>query len=188
MLSNTCFDFVAIDFETAHRYIPCSLGLAVVRNSQIVEVKNWLIKPMCFPYFHFYAQKIHGIHRKDVENEPPFNELWKEIMPYLEGNVLVAHNAVFDVNVLRKTLLYYHLPKPKSRYFCSYQIARKVWSEQTKFSLDVLCEQHNIALERHKAEQDAIACAKIFMKELEVLEVANFAELSQKLKMRSPRV
>ena len=51
------FDFVSIDFETADKYIPCSLGLTVVENSQVVCTKNWLIKPICFPYFHFYAQQ-----------------------------------------------------------------------------------------------------------------------------------
>ena len=182
------FDFVAIDFETAHLYFPCSIGIAVVRNSQIQLVKNWLIKPVCYPYFHFFAQKIHGIHKQDVEFSPCFDELWQEIQPFLEGMTIVAHNAAFDINVLRKTLQHYNLPKPKSNYLCTYQIARKVWKEQTKYSLDFLCNQHDIAFEHHKSDQDAMACAKLLLREIEDLEVSSFTELRRKLQIRSPKV
>ncbi|MDR0790745.1 MAG: exonuclease [Bacteroidales bacterium] len=188
MPANSGFDFVALDFETAHLYFPCSLGVVVVRNSEIQCVKSWLMKPICYPYFHFYAQKIHGIHKQDVEFSPCFDGLWEEIKPFVEGTTLIAHNAAFDINVLRKTLQYYHLTKPKSNYLCTYQIARKTWKEQSKFSLDFLCNQHNIIFEHHKADQDAIACAKLFLREMEVLEVSSFTELKRKLQIRSPKV
>lgn len=182
------FDFVSIDFETADKYIPCSLGLTVVENSQIVCTKNWLIKPICFPYFHFYAQKIHGIHKEDVENKPEFNQLWHEIEPYLYDKIIIAHNASFDINVLRKTLLHYGIPKPKARYLCTYQLSRIVWKESTKFSLDHLCNQENITLNHHRAESDAEACARLFLREAEILEANNFYELKQKAKIRLTRV
>lgn len=182
------FDFVAIDFETADNYIPCSLGLAVVRQSQIVETRSWLIKPICYPYFHFYAQKIHGIHKEDVAFEPEFDELWSEMSPYLESQILVAHNASFDINVLRKTLRHYKLPIPSARYYCSYQIARLTWPESPKYSLDYLCNQIGFEFCHHKADADAEACAKVLLKEAEVLEVQNFTQLKQKLKIRSPKV
>ena len=40
-------NFVAIDFETANekRASACSLGLVVVKNSQIVDKRYYLIKP-----------------------------------------------------------------------------------------------------------------------------------------------
>jgi DNA polymerase-3 subunit epsilon len=182
------FDFVAIDFETAHRFFPCSLGIAVVKNSQIELVKNWLIKPICYPYFHFYAQKIHGIKKKDVECEPFFGDLWQEIKPFLENTTLVAHNADFDMNVLRKTLYYYKQPIPKNKYYCTYQIARQLWKESPKFSLDFLCNQEKIEFVHHKSDQDAIACAKLFLRELELLEVNSFSELKTKQNIASKRL
>ena len=57
-------DFVALDFETADPTHPCSLGIAVVEDSQITLVKHWLIKPACYPYFHFYAQKFMALRKK----------------------------------------------------------------------------------------------------------------------------
>lgn len=182
------FDFVALDFETADKYIPCSLGLAVVSNSQIVEKRNWLIKPICYPYFHYYAQRIHGIHKDDVKFEPEFDELWNEIKPYLESQVLVAHNASFDINVLRKTLRHYKLEIPSARYYCTYQIARLVWQQSPKFSLDYLCNEMGFEFAHHKADSDAEACARLLLHEAEQLGVETFEQLRQKLKIRSPKL
>ncbi len=134
------------------------------------------------------AQKIHGIHKEDVENKPEFNQLWHEIEPYLYDKIIIAHNASFDINVLRKTLLHYGIPKPKARYICTYQLSRIVWKESTKFSLDHLCNQENITLNHHKAESDAEACARLFLREAEILEANNFYELKQKTKLRLTRV
>lgn len=174
------FSFTAIDFETANAFSPCSLGLAKVVDNQVVEVRNWLIKPTCFPYFHYYAQKIHGIYKEDVQDKPTFNLLWDEIKPYLENTMLLAHNASFDINVLRKTLQYYHIPKPmNSHYMCTYVLSRDVWKESTKFSLDFLCNQEGIQLNHHHSDSDAEACARLFLKEAEYLNVETFEDLKK---------
>ncbi|MBP6429341.1 MAG: 3'-5' exonuclease [Bacteroidales bacterium] len=172
-------DFVAIDFETADPTHPCSLGIAVVEDSKIVLVKQWLIKPACYPYFHFYAQKIHGITKEDVKFEPDFGELWSEIKPYLENKTLVAHNAAFDVGILKKTLQFYELPVPKFKSFCSYLTARIAWKDTKKASLDFLCEQENIEFEHHNADSDAYACARLFLRELEILEITDLKVLDK---------
>ena len=46
-------DLLALDFETATNDpdSPCEMGLAIVRNGQVSEVRNWLIKPRQWPYF-----------------------------------------------------------------------------------------------------------------------------------------
>ena len=87
-------DFVAIDFETANSNMTsaCSLGIAVVKNNCITQVKEWYIKPTPF-YFNYFNTQIHGISEADVADCPAFNELWNDILPYFKGNVLVAHNS-----------------------------------------------------------------------------------------------
>jgi len=172
-------DFVAIDFETADINCPCSLGVAVVRDSKIVLVKQWLIKPSCYPYFHFYAQKIHGIHKEDVKFEPEFDELWHEIKPYIENQTLVAHNASFDMSILRKTLDFYEIEHPKFSHFCTYQIARLAWKDYKKYSLDFLCEKENIDFKHHNADSDAYACARLLLREMEVLGIEDLNSLKK---------
>ncbi len=168
--------------------MPCSLGIAVVRDSKIVETRHWLIKPICYPYFHFFAQRIHGIKKEDVCNKPCFDGLWEEIAPYFEGQTLIAHNASFDINVLRKTLRHYKLSLPTARYFCTYQIARLIWRESPKYSLDYLCNLFDIQFQHHRADADAEACACLLLKEAEALGAIDLNDLKRKLKIRSPKV
>ena len=103
-------NFIAIDFETANekRASACSLGITVVKNNKIIEEKYWLIKPKPFR-FESRNIIIHGIREEDVINEKEFDELWPEIKPYLENNLVIAHNASFDFSVLRNTLDLYNL-------------------------------------------------------------------------------
>ncbi|MBQ9254206.1 MAG: 3'-5' exonuclease [Bacteroidales bacterium] len=183
------FSYTAIDFETANAFSPCSLGLAKVVDNEVIEVKNWLIKPSCFPYFHYYAQKIHGIHKEDVENEPTFDILWEEIKPYIENTMVIAHNASFDINVLRKTLHHYGIAKPRnSHYLCTYVLSRQVWADSKKFSLDFLCRQENIQLNHHHSDSDAEACARLFLKEVQYLNVEDFAQLKSVTKRRYNKI
>lgn len=41
------FDFIAIDFETANHYLnsACSIGIAAVRDMEVVDVFHSLIRP-----------------------------------------------------------------------------------------------------------------------------------------------
>ncbi|MGP1515378.1 MAG: 3'-5' exonuclease [Bacteroidales bacterium] len=182
------FDFTAIDFETATGYIPCSLGIAVVKDSNVVSVENYLIKPICYPYFQWFAQKIHGITKEDVKDAPTFDELWPRIAHFFTDTMLIAHNASFDMNVLRKTLLYYHIPKPKARYMCSYILAKKTWKDNQKFSLDFLSEQEKIELNHHHSDSDAYACAKLLLREAEVLDCKNFIQLRHISQLKSYKI
>jgi len=120
-------DFCAIDFETAtsDRNSACEMGICIVENGQVVETKNWLIKPPSFPYFNPFNVSVHGIQPKEVADAPTFDEIWHEAEDLLYGNLMIAHNASFDASVLRSCLDYYGIFKPKLEYMCSIQIAKK---------------------------------------------------------------
>src|SRR5665647_702207 len=97
-------NFIAIDFETAHANYPCEIGLSKVVNGQIVDSKSWLIKPACFPYMNPWNQKVHGISAANVAKSLTFDEHWAELKLWLEDSIMVAHNAAFDMRVLRAAL------------------------------------------------------------------------------------
>lgn len=156
-------DFVAIDFETAHANHACEIGLSIVENGLITRSKSWLIKPYCFPYMNPWNQRVHGISTADVANAPTFDELWIEIKPWIEDKTLVAHNAAFDMKVLRSLLQQYDLAVPYTDYFCSVSLSRKVWKNLKSHSLGNLCEFHDIRFQHHRAGDDAQACAQIVL-------------------------
>lgn len=127
--------FTAIDFETAHADFPCEIGLSHVENGRMTESKSWLIKPVCFPYMNPWNVRVQGITSKNVAKAHTFEQLWPELKPWLDNSVLVAHNAAFDMKVLRSVLNYYDLAMPWIEYFCSVSLSRKVWKELPSHSL-----------------------------------------------------
>jgi DNA polymerase III subunit epsilon len=155
-------NFVAIDFETANseRSSVCSLGIAVVVDGVITDQAYWLIKPKVLR-FDPYNTYIHGITAEDVINEPEFGDLWPEIKPYLENKTVIAHNASFDLSVLRYILDDYNLPYPTLDYSCSWIISKKHWPDLLSHKLNSISEHIGFQFKHHNALEDALACANI---------------------------
>jgi DNA polymerase-3 subunit epsilon len=177
-------DFCAIDFETAtnDRNSACELGICIVENGEIVETKNWLIKPPSFPYFNPYNIAVHGIKPSEVADAPTFGDIWYEVEELLYGNLMLAHNAGFDAGVLRSCLDYYGIFKPKLNYLCSISIAKKSWKMLPKYGLSSLAEFHNITFKHHRADSDAEVCAKIALLGFEKLIVTRNDEVQEVFK------
>ena len=70
-------DFVALDFETANNNASsaCQLGVVVVRDSEIVEVYCWLIRPQRL-YFAPRNIAVHGIRPRQVADAPSMASRW----------------------------------------------------------------------------------------------------------------
>jgi DNA polymerase-3 subunit epsilon len=62
-------------------------------------------------YIHLEFTDIHGITVEDVRDAPSFVEVWESgILPFIGDLPLAAHNAAFDISVLRAALEWYDLP------------------------------------------------------------------------------
>lgn len=176
-------DFITIDFETAtsQRHSPCEIGLTFVKGNKIVETKSWLIQPTNNEYdgFNIY---IHGITPEDTADKPEFNVIWNEIKPLVENQFLIAHNAGFDMSVLRRTLELYQIPFPTLNYSCSYIFSKKVWQGLPAYDLKTLCKVNNIALNHHRAGSDSKATAELAIKAFEIAGVNSVEDFPEKLK------
>lgn len=157
-------DFIALDFETATSASDsaCAVGFACVENLQIVGRSYFLIKP---PTLMFSKKNvaIHGIHPADVKGEPSFLELWDSIGRYFDGSCpIVAHNARFDMSVLKECLRRYNIPFPDFVYFCSIPFSTKICGGDVSRSLEARAGYFDIDIgQHHNAEADAVACARI---------------------------
>ncbi|WP_317698486.1 3'-5' exonuclease [Xylocopilactobacillus apis] len=158
-------NFVAIDFETANneRNSACSLGLAVVRHSKIQDSFYSLIKPPT--PISPDTQRIHGISNEDVANAPTFDQIWPHIKFFFQRDCLVAaHNAPFDLGVLKATANYYNIYFDPVLSIDTVTTSRKLYPEIRRHSLDAMTDYLNIQLpHHHRSIDDAIACAKILL-------------------------
>lgn len=174
--------FVALDFETAtaEATSACEIGVALVENGRVTATAGWLIRPPQWPHFHWMNVRVHGIQPADVADAPTFADLWPELRRWLDaGHALVAHNAAFDVRVLRALLTAGRLAVPAGRYACSVQFARRLWPALLNHKLPTVCRHHAIDLTRHhRAEGDAVACAEITLRALAATRTASFTEFA----------
>ena len=179
-------EYFAIDFETANEYPNSACSVGVVKFEDGVEKDSvyTLIKPAKM-YFRPDFIDIHGISYGDVRNSPQFPEAWQTIVePFLQSRkdaplVFVAHNARFDMNVIRGSCGYYGMPVPDAQYACTLQIARKAWKGFDSHRLAHLAERFGIVYDAHNALADSQTCGKILSlaaKELGLSEEDLFAQ------------
>lgn len=150
--------FVAIDFETAtNNRMACQIGIVVVDNGQVIERVSKLIQP---PYNRYDAGTIavHHITPDKTENSPTFDVVWNEIQHYFINTKLVAHNAMFDEDVLYKNLDYYGImPMGILPFSCTCDIYHRI-------GLHDLCEAFGINPDgHHDALFDAECCAQFYL-------------------------
>lgn len=155
--------YVTLDFETANssRISPCSIGLARMEDGEVLETFYSLIKPPS-AYFDPFNISIHGIRPEDVTEAPTFDELWPDILLFVGYDPLLAHNAQFDMGILRAMLEYYNLRIAPLHYACTVRISRKVWPHLPNHRLVDLSALFNFDYRAHDALEDAINCGKIF--------------------------
>lgn len=178
-------NFITIDFETAsaQRDSPCEIGLTFIEDWKIKETKSWLIQPEG-NYFDLYNIRIHGITPDQTKDEPEFDKIWPEIMPYIEGKFLIAHNAGFDFSVLRRTLELYDLDFPNLTYSCSYIFSKKVWPGLPGYGLRDLCSFNQIQFNHHRAGDDSLAAAKLSLKAFAEIGLESMDEFQEKLQIK----
>lgn len=158
------YDFIAIDFETATEQMnsACSLGIACVNNFEIVDKKYFMIQPPNNIY-NPYNSEIHGIFAKDTVNSPTFDIIWNEIKTLFQDCIVVAHNARFDMSVLKSCLDTYSITLPDFQYIDSIAISNRVIKDRaySKTLVDRAAYFEIPIAEHHNALSDAITCAKI---------------------------
>lgn len=179
---------LAFDFETANssRSSVCAFGLAAIEDGKIVERRSWLVKPRPFA-FEWYTTKTHGIKKEHVEDKPEFDVIWHEAEGILRDAVLIAHNASFDMDVLRKVLASFSIPSPQNQFYCTLQMARLVWPELPKHDLGAVAKHLGIVFRPHDAEEDAVACAQVYLKVCEAAGAFGPDELARAIGV-APRV
>ena len=163
-------NFVALDLETATSYRGsiCQIGITEVVDGVPQKPKSWLVRPEGNEYDEWNIW-IHGITPKDTENSPSFDDVWKEVEPYIEGKTVVAHNTSFDMYALRNAFDDYGIEYPTFDYFCSLRIARYIVKGCYSYSLDVLAEQLGLEFgTHHRADSDSLGCALVFLKCIEL--------------------
>lgn len=180
-------EFISIDFETANekRASVCQIALIYYKGDDIIDEKEWLVKPPAqYNYFNDINIQIHHITPDDVKNAPEFNELWNDIKPLIENQVLVAHNAPFDISVLRSLIDIYDLDCADFEFVCTCNVARKTWDNQINYTLKNIANYLGYIFNHHDAHDDARICGKILIEAMKIHNCKTIKELASKIDMQ----
>ena len=157
-------DFTAIDFETAnnHPSSACAVGLVRVRDGKVVERADWLIRPpAAHPQFLPFNIKIHGITPPMVQHQPDWAAQLPDMLGFIGSDLVVAHNASFDMGVIRAACAESVTPTPRLKYLCSVQVSRKTYDIPShRLPLSAAAAGY-LEFAHHNALADAEACAAI---------------------------
>lgn len=158
--------FTVFDVETPNRMSNrmSAIGITVIEDGAITEEFYSLVNPET--HFDYFNTRLTGISEETVWDAPTFPEVWTQIEPLMSDGLLAAHNAVFDMNVLKRCLHDYEIEwKPYVRYVCTVQMGRRILPGMSH-KLNVLCDHYGICLDHHKADSDSRACAEILLRYL----------------------
>lgn len=184
-------DFTAIDFETANTSSAsaCAVGLARVRDGKVVASTGWLIKPPPgHDQFFEINTGIHGIHAEDVLNTKSWTEQLDDLYGFAGDDLLVAHNAGFDMAVLRRACEATGDIVPPYRYVCSLQVSRKTYELDSYRLPFVAAAAGHLDFAHHDAAADALACAHIMVDCAQRAGAQDIVELAMLLGVRVPQI
>lgn len=157
------YRYIVFDVETPNRYNDrmSAIGISVVEDGSITEEYFSYVDPEA--RFDSFNTMLTGISSVTVKGSPTFPVLWENIQSLMSSGILVAHNAVFDLGVLKKCLNDYGISwKSSVKYCCTVQMGKKLLPGMSH-KLDVLCGHYGISLDHHKADSDSHACAEILL-------------------------
>lgn len=98
-------EYVAFDFETTgidprRNHIVEIGAVRISGEGLLIGEFNSLVRPNR----KVSASEIHGIKEADVSGAPSFSEILPAFVEFIDGAILVAHNATFDVGFLESEL------------------------------------------------------------------------------------
>jgi DNA polymerase-3 subunit epsilon len=132
--------------------------------------------------------RIHGIREHDVRFARSWTAQLDELCAFAGADVLVAHNAGFDMSVLRRACAATGDDCPPYRYLCSLQVSRKVYTLDS-YRLPVVASEAGYgAFAHHDATADAQACAHIIIDAARRSGAADVASLAERIGVRVSQI
>jgi DNA polymerase III subunit epsilon len=176
--------FTSLDFETANhsRVSICAAGMAVFEDGSLTESPYWLVRP---PKGHGWFREdfieCHRLTHLDVLDAPEFPAIAPELLTRLtRADLVIAHNAKFDIGHLRETLDRFGLPRPEFDYVCTCQLARRVWPGLPNHQLATLTAHIGHEFNHHHAQSDAEAAGRVLLEMMKQMDANTASELLQK--------
>ncbi len=159
---------VMLDFETT--------GLSPAMGDRITEVaalrivdgqikERYVSLVNCQVRIPAFITQLTGISQAMVERAPCVSTVVPELLDFIGGDALSAHNASFDEKFLKAEAARLDLAPRHEGLVCSLKLSRRVFPGLSSYKLGLLSGQLGIAFRSaaHRAESDAEVAAQVLI-------------------------
>lgn len=190
--------FIAFDLETTG-VVPgvdqiVEIGAVRFIDGQVDSVFSTLVNPL--KSIPPGASAVNGITDEMVAGKPLIQDLLGSFAEFCADDILVAHNAPFDVQFLTNDIKKHESPAPRGVIIDSLPLARKVFPGLANYKLGTLVQHLKISSSGfHRAEEDSTYCGQLFIEMLKRIsiggkapQIENLVALTGKPESRFPQI
>ena len=157
-------EYVVFDLETTGTEVMnngiTEIGAVKIKNGRVSQQWTTLVKPD-YPITEEITE-ITGITPEMVKDAPKISQVIPDFMKFIEGAILVAHNAEFDMKFLKRFAAAEEYDV-NNKVLDTMIIARTAVPTLRRFDLHTLADHFGIVFHHHRALSDAYATAEAFM-------------------------
>jgi DNA polymerase III epsilon subunit family exonuclease len=176
-------EFVVLDVEAAHERKMAAriieIGAYRVRGGEVLDEFETLINPeTSVPKF---LANLTGISDEMLSSAPRFAEIARSFLDFIGDSVLVAHNANFDLPLLNREInRVFAGHRLRNSHLCTVDLARRLVPQLESHRLDAVAAYFQVGIpRRHRAADDALATARVFVRLLDYLAENGISTLAE---------
>ena len=162
-----CFDIETTGLSNRTCKI-IEIGAVKIKAGKITDKFNIFVDPECpIPE---EITRLTSITEEDVKGAPKEREAIEQFLDFVGDELLIAHNANFDIGFIRVAAERHDIPFNNS-YLDTVGLSRYVNPELKNHKLDTIVEHYKIGdFHHHRASDDAEVLARIFIEMLKRLK------------------
>lgn len=153
-----------------------------VRNGIVLDTFHTLVNPqITFPRDVIYLMAVPVA---ELYSSPTFDEISTKLMAFLEDDIIIAHNARFDIGFLRSEFAKVGMSF-KNKYCCTVKVSRILYPEYKRHGLSNIIERLAIDDElisgshstRHRADYDTEVMKAFFYQSINKFGIEKFSKV-----------
>jgi len=170
-------DLVVLDFETTGLSPESGdrvteVAALRIRKDRIVDQYESLVN--CGMKLDPFIVSLTGITQRMVDNAPAPSKVIPELLKFVGGDAVIAHNASFDDRFFRSECGRLSMRATVDPFICSIRIARRVYPQLGSYKLSNIADSLGLEYSgrAHRAGADARLTAEIVMKSFDAMRAA----------------
>ena len=156
------------------------IGAVKIQNGKVIDRFDELINPQ--RPLDPKIVEVTNITDLMLKDKPTEEEVLKHFIAWIKDDILVAHNANFDLSFLKMAYFKYHLGNLNQDCVDTLELSRYLEPYERYHNLTVLMKRYEIVWDEekhHRADYDAEGTSLIFLEMLKRLERRNIKTLDQ---------